>query len=102
MLCTTKLSQHAVGQSKAGEVRHAIPACSNLDKLLQHAVSQLEARKSDMLSQDATETNHRSGKLDKLSQHTYTDMLSQHALHNLNCIKEATKAQNSRQADTVK
>ena len=30
------------------------------------------------------------------------DTLSQHALQNLNCIKEAAKAQNSGQADTVK
>ena len=30
MLCTTKLSQHAASQSEAREVRHAIPACSNL------------------------------------------------------------------------
>ena len=30
------------------------------------------------------------------------DTLSQHTLQNLTCIKEAAKAQNSRQADTVK
>ena len=31
-----------------------------------------------------------------------TDKLSQHALQNLHCIKEAAKAQNSRHADTAK
>ena len=31
-----------------------------------------------------------------------SDMLSQHALQNMHCIKEAAKAQNSGQADTVK
>ena len=67
MLSTTKLSQHAVGQSEVREVR--------------------------MLSQHATKTNHRLAKLDLLSQHT---------LQNLNCIKEAAKAQNTGQADTAK
>ena len=70
MLSTTKLSQYAVSQSEAREVRHTIPACNSLDKLSQHTVANSEAGKLDMLSQHATVTNHRSGKLDMLSQHT--------------------------------
>ena len=61
--------------------------------------------KLDMLSQHAVEANHRCGKLEMLSQHTpsihTTDALSKHTLQKLNCIKEATKAQNSGQADTA-
>ena len=45
-----------------------------------------------MLSQHAVDANHSTGKL---------DMLSQHTLSKLTCIKEAAKAQNSRQADTA-
>ena len=71
MLSGTKLSQHAVGQSEARELRHTIPACNNIYRLSQHAVAKSEARKLDALSQHTTETNHRSGKLDMLSQHTH-------------------------------
>ena len=82
MLCTNKLSQHAVGQLEAREARHAIPACSSLDKLSHHAVGLSKAREArHALSQQAVETNHRSGKPDMLSQHTqHNDMLSQHTL----------------------
>ena len=47
----------------------------------------------NFVNDNLTETNHRSGKL---------DMLSQHTLQNLNCIRQAAKAQNSGQADTAK
>ena len=49
------LSQHAkckqvipacIWPIKSQEVRHAIPACSSLDKLSQHAVGQSKARKA--------------------------------------------------------
>ena len=49
--------------------------------------------KLDTLSQHAVEANHRPEKLDTLSQHT---------LWKLTCIKEAAKAQNIGQAETVK
>ena len=54
-----------------------------------------------MLSQHAVETNHSLEKLDMLSQHAQ----HRHAISvytaKLTCIKEAAKAQNSGQADTV-
>ena len=46
MLSATELSQDAVSQSEAGKVRHAIPACNNIDKLSQHTVAKSEARKA--------------------------------------------------------
>ena len=44
MLCADKLSQHAISQLEAREVRHTIPACGSLDKLSQHVVGQSKAR----------------------------------------------------------
>ena len=46
MLSITKLSQHAVAQSEAREVRHTIPAYIYIDKLSQHAVAKSEAKKA--------------------------------------------------------
>ena len=71
---TDKLSQHAVTQSQDREARHTIPA-------------------SPIISQES-QTSYPS---------MYSaDKLSQHALKNMHFIKEATKAQKSRQADTAK
>ena len=86
MLYINNLSQYAIGQSKAGEVRHAILACNNIGKLSQHAI----------------EANHRLGKLDMLSQHTECRHTIPAYTAKINCIKETAKAENSRQADTVK
>ena len=53
MLCTTKLSQHAVSQSEAREVRHMIPACSNLESYPSMQLANERPGKLDMLSQHA-------------------------------------------------
>ena len=54
-----------------------------------------------MLSQHAVEANHRSGKLDTLSQHTQgRHTIPAYTARNTS-IKEAAEAQNSRQADTA-
>ena len=57
--------------------------------------------KLDTLSQHAAEANHKSGKLDTLSQHTQCRHTIPAYTEKLACIKEAAKAQNSRQADTA-
>ena len=57
--------------------------------------------KLDTLSQHAVEAIHSMGKIDMLSSIHSASMLSQHTLHKLTCIKQAVKAQNSRQADTA-
>ena len=93
MLCTNKISQHAIGQSEAREARHTIPACIGLDKLSQHAVSQLKTREARHAIPACSGSQSQIGKLDTLSQHT---------LQELTCLREAAKAQNSGQADTVK
>ena len=58
--------------------------------------------KLDTLSQHAGETNHRLESQTCYPNMHIADKLSQHALQNMHCIKEAAKAQNSGQADTVK
>ena len=106
MLSAAKLSQHAVSQSEAREVRHAIPACNNIDKLSQHAVAKSEARKARHAIPACKPMRPITGwkKLDMLSQHTQLGQTCYPSMHyqNLNCIKEAAKAQNSGQADTAK
>ena len=84
----------------------------NSDTLSQHTVvltsnpsMQLAKQKPwklDTLSLHASETNHRSGKLDMLSQCTQGRHAIQAYTAKLTCIKEAAKAQNSGQADTAK
>ena len=54
-----------------------------------------------MLSQHATETNTGWEIQTCYPSIHSADKLSQHALQNMHCIKEAAKAQNSGQADTV-
>ena len=93
MLSAATLSQHAVGQSEAREVRHAIPACNNIHKLSQHEVAKSEPSK----------VRHAIPACDRDYPSIHSaGMLSQHALPNLNCIKAAAKAQNSRQVYTTK
>ena len=70
MLNTAKLSWHAVAQSEAREVRHAIPAGSNIDNYPSMQFPHQRSGRLDTLSQHAAGTNHRSGNLDMLSQHT--------------------------------
>ena len=69
------LSQHAGSQSKARKARHAIHACSG------------------------SQSQH--GKARPMTPAYTAQMLSQHTLSKLTCIKEAAKAQNSGQADTT-
>ena len=57
--------------------------------------------KLDKLSQHTVEANHSLGKLECYPSMHSTDTLSQHTLQKLTCIKEAAKAQNSRQANTA-
>ena len=54
------------------------------------------------LSQHAVEANHGMRKLrHTIPAYTVQAHIFQHSLHRLTCIKEATKAQNSGQADTA-
>ena len=77
--------------------------CYAIIELKQPLVTgQSQARKLDTLSQHAVMTNHKSGKSDILSNMHSAGKLSWHALQNMHCMKEAAKAQNSRQADTAK
>ena len=103
MLCATKLSQHAVSQSEAREVRHTIPVCSNLDKLSQHAVGQAEARE---VRHTIPAYNGNQSQAGKAGQAIPVYIVQTHypSMHCeiYTCIKEAAKAQNSRQADTAK
>ena len=90
MLYANKLSQHAIGQSEAREVRHTIPASSGLDKLSQHAVGQLQAKEVRHAISACSGSQSQIGK-------------ARHAIPAyLTCIKEAAKAQNSRETDTAK
>ena len=102
MLCTNKLSQHAISQSEARLARHTMPACSSLDKLSQHAVSQVKVSKARNAIPTCSRSQSQIGK----SRHAipaytawacYPGIISK----KFNCIKETEKAQNSGQADTA-
>ena len=93
-----KLSQHAVAQSQAREARNTIPACIVLTSY-SSMQSPNRPGKQDMLSQHAV--THQGSQKHYLSMHR-ADRLSQHALQNMHCIKEAAKAQNTGQADKAK
>ena len=103
MLCTNKLFQHAIGQLEAREVRYAIPACSSLDKLSQHAVGQSKAREVRNTIPARSGNQSQIGKA-RHAIAAYTVQTHYPSIHckNLTSIKEAVKAQNSRQADTAK
>ena len=58
--------------------------------------------KVNMLSYYAVETNYKLGNSIHYPSMHSADKLFQHALQNMDCLKEAAKAPNSRQADTVK
>ena len=75
-----KLSQHAVTQSQARKAEHAIPACIHLTE--------------QPITSQENQTHYP-------SMHS-AEKLSQYALQNMYCIKEAAKAQNGGQADTAK
>ena len=75
---TNKLFQHASSQSEARAARHTIPACSGSQSQIWKARQTIPAYA------------------------TQASQLSQHTLQGLTCTKEAAKAQNSRQTDTVK
>ena len=74
-----------LANQKPEKLEHTIPTCSSLDRLSQHAVDQLKAR----------EARH--------AIPAYTAQAKYPSIHcmKLTCIKEAAKAQNSRQADTA-
>ena len=82
--------------------RHTIPACSGLDKLLQHAVSQSKARKARhaIPACSGNQSQHRKA---RHAIPTYTAQAHYPSIHctKLTCIKEAAKAQNSGHADTA-
>ena len=83
------------------EARHTISACSSLDKLTQHAVSQLKSREARhaIPTCSGSQSQHRKARHDPSIHSAST--LSRHTLHKSTCIKEAKKAQNSRQTDTA-
>ena len=53
-----------------------------------------------MLSKDAVEISHRSGKPDMLSQHAQCRQAIPECTANMYCIKKAAKTQNKGQADS--
>ena len=102
MLCTNKLSQHAIGQSEAREARHTTPACSGPDKLPQHAINQSEAREGRHTIPACSRSQSQIGK----ARHTIPAYTAQTHYPNIHCeklafIKETAKLQNSGQADTA-
>ena len=105
------LSQHAMHKQAIPAHSHpirgqggqtTIPACSSLDNLSQHAISQSEARGFRHAIPVCTENQSLIRKVRHVIPAYKSDMLFQHTLQNLTCIKEAAKAQNSGQADTAK